>query len=508
MRLDSDRKRVWRPYLHTAGVAILLALLAIWNGYPLLYEDTEAYISRPAALLGSEGPAWLASEWSERSGAAQQSGENLVPGGGESTAAGEGNSSWLAGRSVYWGTLAYLLVLSFGVWGVLALNALCSALVICLLWFRVLRQMSALRLYVVAAALAAFSYVGVFTALMMPDILAAVLIVGMSMLVAAWKQLRRLDRAILVMLCIFAALSHDSILLIAAVMAGIGLIARILAVFPKGIETNGQVAAVFFPVVGGVLGLLVFNWVAIAETGQPPLRYPFLSAHLTSLESGQRHLRNACPEADYALCAYRNRLPVRWTTFIFSQSPETGVFATASPDTKRKLADEQYRFAMGVAVDQPVLMAVELAGEAVHQLSTFDLDDLRQSAKRRYFEANFPSSVFAEAQRSHIWAHPSVLDRFATIQTITAALSLAAMIILAVLRAFGWVSMPANFWSIALLILVGVVANAAICGILVSPWGRFQARVVWLVTLLGMTAIATARVSKPQVYCGEASYAN
>jgi hypothetical protein len=62
----------------------------------------------------------------------------------------------------------------------------------------------------------------------------------------------------------------------------------------------------------------------------------------------------------------------------------------------------------------------------------------------------------------------------------------------------GWVSAPAKFWSIALLILGGIIINAAVCGILASPWGRFQARVVWLITLLGVTVLATMRIPRMQ----------
>jgi hypothetical protein len=487
---NTDRASFWRPYVHALGAALLLMLVSIWNGYPLLYEDTEAYVGRPATALSLKGPSWLASEWA--------SPEQTSPTGGAPTASSpsaggeETNDGWLAGRSVYWGTLAYLVIVGFGVWGIVALNALSTGLVIAFFWFRALRQ-STFRFYLVVAVVAACSYASLFVALLMPDILAALLIAGMALLIVTWRELRVADRLVLLLLCVLAAISHDSIMLIAVGIVGVALLNRAFSGAAGWLKSWGQAAAISAPIVAGVLALLLFNLMAVAQTGQAPMRYPFLSAHLTSLESGQRHLEKKCPEAGYALCSYQDRLPAVWTDFIFSRSEETGIFGPAPPDRRRELSDEQYRFAINVAADQPALLTFELVRETIVQLLTFDLYDLRQSAKQGFFERNFPTSVVAQAERSKLWTDPGTFKPFEYLQTITAVLGLAAIIIFGVLRAMGLVSAPKHFWSIMLLILAGVIVNAAVCGILASPWGRFQARVVWLITLLGVTVLAIAR---------------
>ena len=48
-----------------------------------------------------------------------------------------------------------------------------------------------------------------------------------------------------------------------------------------------------------------------------------------------------------------------------------------------------------------------------------------------------------------------------------------------------------GFWEFAGLVLVGVVLNAAVCGMLSGPEDRYQARVVWLVPLLALIASST-----------------
>jgi hypothetical protein len=490
-----DRGRFWAPYIHALVGAFLLAMVAIWNGYPLLYEDTEAYISRPATALASHGPSWLASDWTsaERVAHSDSSQKISSPSGAEE----EQDDGWVAGRSVYWGMLAYMLILVFGVWGIVALNALSAALVLALFWFRALGQ-SALRFYFTVAVLATCSYAPLFVALLMPDILAAVAIAAMALLIATWTELRVLDRWALLFLCGLGAVSHDSIILIAAGLAALAALNRIFSGPAGWLKSWRQAAAIFTPIFAGLLALVLFNWMAVIQTGQPPLRYPFLSAHLSSLESGQRHLQEACPESGYALCYYQDRLPVPWTDFIFSRSDEAGIFATAAHERKRQLSDEQYEFAIAVAVDQPALLSAELVDETLVQLLSFDLNDLRQSGKQKYFERNFPASILDKAKRSEMWNGTKWLQHFEYLQSFTALLGLAALILAGGLRMMGWVSAPAKFWSIALLILGGIIINAAVCGILASPWGRFQARVVWLITLLGVTVLATMRIPRMQ----------
>ncbi len=485
-----DRASVWVPYIHAVMAAFILAMVAVWSGYPLLYEDTEAYVSRPATALTLKGPSWLASDWANSEQLAPSTGPQVIssPSAGEE----ETNNGWLAGRSVYWGTLVYLLIIGFGVWGIVALNAISVGLVLALLWFRALQQ-SALRFYLVVVVVATCSYAPLFVALLMPDILAPVAIGAMALLIVTWNELRVADRLVLLLLCVLAAVSHDSIVLITAGLVAIAVLDRVFSGAAGWLKGWGQASAISTPVAAGFLALVLFNWMAVTQTGQAPLRYPFLSAHLSSLESGQRHLQKACPERGYALCYYQDRLPVPWTDFIFSREEETGIFATASQERRRQLSGEQYRFATNVAVDQPALLSTELVEATLVQLLTFNLDDLRQSGKQTFFERNFPASVVARAKRSELWNGTNTFKAFEYLQAITALLGLAALVLAGGLRARGLVSAPANFWSIALLILGGILVNAAVCGILASPWGRFQARVVWLITLVGVIALATIR---------------
>ena len=51
-------------------------------------------------------------------------------------------------------------------------------------------------------------------------------------------------------------------------------------------------------------------------------------------------------------------------------------------------------------------------------------------------------------------------------------------------------------WTFTGIVLMGVLANAIICGALASPYDRFQARVIWLVPLVAL-AVAPRRPAQP-----------
>jgi hypothetical protein len=50
-----------------------------------------------------------------------------------------------------------------------------------------------------------------------------------------------------------------------------------------------------------------------------------------------------------------------------------------------------------------------------------------------------------------------------------------------------------RFIQAGAVVLLGILANALICGVLASPYDRFQARVIWLLPLMAAAGFALRR---------------
>lgn len=457
---------------HVVVVALLLAAFAIWNGFPLLYEDTDAYIGRLARAMGV-GPDWLTRPVATAAG-----------GGAAAAPPAATGQQWLAGRSVYWGLAAYAATLIAGYWGVVALNAVCAALAAALLWFRGLGQARAWPLYLVVATLCLASAVGPFVALLTPDILAGPLVLSMALLTSRWRELGRTELCLLVALAMFAAVSHDSLMILSGLLAILGsaLGWRLVG----GTRRWWLIAALAAPPLAGLFATLLFGAAATVATGEPPLRFPFLSARLASTPAGLDYLARACPSAGWALCPYRKRLPVSWTTFLFDT--RAGVFPVASLAERRRMSGEQYRFAFALAADAPLQVSARLGADVVAQLITTDLEDLRQAEKAGDFRQLLPVELLDRMRKTQVWQDSTVLDRLHEREVVLSVSS--AFFLLACLlfrRRLGL--RESDVWLIVM-VLAGVLLNALICGVLTSPWGRFQARLSWCLPLLALLLLA------------------
>jgi hypothetical protein len=92
-----------------------------------------------------------------------------------------------------------------------------------------------------------------------------------------------------------------------------------------------------------------------------------------------------------------------------------------------------------------------------------------------------------------MWLYPGPLNTIDRLQWPGLAISLAAAAAAALrARALG---RPVQGKDLLFWILAGVVFNALVCGMLVSPWARFQARIIWLV-VFGAAVFAVTNFSR------------
>ena len=162
-----------------------------------------------------------------------------------------------------------------------------------------------------------------------------------------------------------------------------------------------------------------------------------------------------------------------------------GVFQTVSAGQRRMLSDQDARFAASVAAAYPASQAMASLRNAVLQTVDVDLSDFDyKPSLRAGFAQTLPSGAYAAQQQTRAFNEGWPIGALSLLQAAVAIAALALIGVYAVRPMRGSVAIePSAALTLAILILVGVLANGVECGALSTLYGRYQARVVWLLPL-------------------------
>lgn len=478
--------------LEVAVAAVMLCLPALWNGLPFFYPDTPTYLrgaERVAERLGerlTEGPSPQT-----ESRAAQ---ENTPP----ATASGtRGLSSLqdqvvLAGRSVYYGGLLHASERAGSLWLAVVAQGLCVAAVLHLLMVRLWRIRTAAFL-ASTAGLALATPLAVYAGLLMPDVFAGLAILAVATLSVYWRQLVWTERGLLVAVLLFGLLAHASHVAVTAVLLLLALGLRRWNARWQGLSAPA-LSLTGACVVIAIAAEWAFAFGVHKAVGQPPLRLPFVSAHLIEMGPGTDFLRARCPETDYALCAYRENYPTAWDAFLFSTDPAQGTFALADAASKRRIVAQQWQFVGDVIAFDPVGVLRGWGADLLRQLVSFRVDVWSFGPRQlAMYEGRVPPQTFAAMQASR-GLHEPAYNRALTAATYasTGASLLLALWWMLRRRAGAPARVPQRLEQVATLVIAGVAANALVCVTAASWLDRFQSRVIWLLPFLALSVLALA----------------
>jgi hypothetical protein len=489
------------PYLYGALIASLLCAFALWDGFPLITQDTPAYISRPASVLATKAPA-LAGPWADPGKTAKQA---KAP--GPAAVAAQGPAGFderiMASRSIYYGLILFVFDAIGGLWAATAFQAFVAGACIGLLVWRGLGWRSPWAILGLGAGLALGTGASLFAGLMMPDLLAATTILAITVLAAFWDRLGRADRAILVLCAIAGVVSHDSTLLIAAgLTACIALGWLVWRKAAVGKRFGPAALAGMVIVLAGVGTQIAFTKAAVAFSGYPPARLPYFTAHLGNTPAGAAFIQADCRRsARWAVCPYADDLPRDWNAFLFAPGPG---FGGSSSVEKLAISEDDIPLTIAFAKARP-LDALGLAlRETGRQLVMFGLYDVEPRDMAPSGFQGVPAKVAASVQATRLWTDPRPLAAFSW---ATIGVAIASLIAIAAALATGWRKLAASrLRTTAALVVIGLVGNAAICGILASPYNRFQARVMWLIPMLAICLLVTlwmqgrSRTAAPETF--------
>jgi len=489
----------YKRQLQNIAAVVALALLLLWpayvNGEPFYMTDTSSY------LRGADAAAhWLTGHrtiWTDelfqrfpRSGGAV----NMNSPRSETPVV-------LAGRSVYYGILLYMAQFVGNFWAAVVLQALlvATSIAITISVFRhrqngdVNRAPAAASILVIGALLAAFTPVAYFADFLMPDIFGALGLLAFAHLAFLWKENNRASRAFWFLLLLSAMLFHTANIVLTAVLTAVGALCAVLKVGPAGMKFRAIAAALLLAAAGQAL----FSWSVKHATGAPPIRPPFVAARIIDDGPGYDYLREHCPQADLIFCrsaSFRTRIS---DSLLWSPDPRLGIFQALSPSEQRLASEQQTRFVLDVLRDRPFPLMKSSLRAVFRQAAHLDLTGFNYTPQNiDYFDHKLPPPFIDHARSSRAFKGTMPV-RFAEVATATA--------VLASLLVIFWVLIddirrsrtpsPKHAWVIAL--LLGVLLNAAVCGALSTPKGRYQMRLIWVLPFAALLIVPRReRVSK------------
>jgi hypothetical protein len=483
-------------------VVILSALVFLWpavvNGGPFLFSDSVQYTRGPDGALGKVFGAAAKSAWSPPrptyAGVAQSSAEDAALA-----------STPRAGRSIYYGVLANLGARIGGeFWLTLFLQALAGVYTIDLMcramgWTR-------LRTYGLAvAAGAVLTPYAVYACFIMPDVFAAVMVAAAAALAAGAERLTRTDLVLATALIAYSTATHTSHLaVLAAIIAAAGLLWLIRSKAGAGRRSAALLAGAGVVCLAAAIGAGAAYDLAVKKAfKQDPIKIPFLSARMASDPfPGEAWLKRRCPQAGFVVCKFASRLPMSSNDFIWSADPVRSVFTTASAQDQIGLGKEQTRFFLAVTQEEPLQVARAFAAAWIDQLDDFSLEGMNVVDEQRIYidplvAERFRPKWHRTLAYRQLWPTDPLTLALAALQLLSVTLILGVAVKAGLRRGADPQTAEAGLLSAALVVVAGVLANAAACGGFSGVFGRYEARVVAPLILTGGFALALLVGDRP-----------
>jgi len=460
-----------------AFVVLVVAFIwpALYNGQPFFFPDTTTYIR--GADAGIQAAFGHKSAWS------------LPPDAPKSVSSID-DKTVLTGRSPYYGALLYLGDLTGGFWLTVIVQA-CAVLGAIGLALRAARVPMWPHGRIISACIAVATTAPFFSSLLMPDVFAGVAILTAAVLLSVRQRLPLRDYLLSLVLLVAATAFHDSHVLILLVLLGA---AAAYAVLMRSRANWIGLSIILLALVIGILAQSAFFAAVRHVVGAAPLRPPFLMARTIEDGPGYRYIRATCPANGFKVCEFADRLPMMADDFLW-KSGSDGVFVGAPPEARRELSNEQMRFLLAVIRYDPWGQLSASLKDAAMQLTELGLTEFQYTDfEKKSFAGKIPGAHLTTLQASAAYRGTMplrYLNAWLLGSVVIAGLVVAAALLRRVPRA------PADSPVVPIIIwtVIGILVNAAVCGVFSGPHDRYSARVAWLLPFAALL-IAEALLSK------------
>jgi len=470
------------PSPFVAAVVILLgALLLLWptilNRQPFFLSDTTSYIrGADAAVYKAFG---VRTDWTERFfdryGTGQQ--ERNAAAAAQAPAEGTGRPITLSGRSIYYGALLYTADRLGGLWLAAVLQALLASLCLYLTLVRFIhgRRDAAGPFLLLTAALSAGSSLAYFTGYLTPDLFSGLGILAAAHLLCRGPPLTAGQKTFWFVVLCWSALAHGSNILILLVV----VVALLLATFTLRMPDRRAIALIVCAIAVGIAGELLFSGAVRAISGDAPVRPPFLSARLIADGPGLAYLERTCPRSGFELCRHVDGMSGSSDAILWGQKGTRGVFSAVGNDERRRLGNEDLRFALAVLADRPVDVIGSSTRSVLAQAGKWRLREFNNvPGQSSELLAKLPPRVAGELAGSLAYRQTMPV-RGVEMLSLVATLAGLALLLWALLRR----STDPELRLFLAVLLLGIAADIAVCGAISTPHDRYSMRVLWLIPM-------------------------
>ncbi|MCB2093977.1 MAG: hypothetical protein H6901_09005 [Rhodobacteraceae bacterium] len=477
---------------------VVLAVLAclsvlIINGRPLFYFDTIGYISQGHTALRQLG--WKSESPLEGRPEAvvEESVGSPSPGLTEIDADNTVDGSRSTVYALLSGALAQLGILE----GLIALNVLAVFLAV---WMPMrvaarhwpngppVAQMVAIPILVAATGSLPF-----YIAFLMPDTFAPVLLLVLATLTVFARHMRAWEIVFSICLGSLAITSHLSHLAIAVVM----LPAAALVSLVMSRRRWWLPPAMILVILGiGFAEQSMLRSAAKAISNSSVVVKPYITARLIQDGPGFQYLRTHCPDDSIPTCKlYRTLMlssdPYRLTAshIVFETSARLGSFRLMTPEDQKQVADNQIGFFFRVLANDPMGTTLAFLKNTFTQAGWVSVDMTLQTdnmIEQHRGVGGLISGPFAHGRLT------KDVDWLKVVTPVQQAVYLASLAVILILLVFGR-NVPREIKALSVMLILGILANALVCGGISQPATRYGARVIWLLPLAATIMVMFTR---------------
>ncbi len=427
-------------YLLVASV--LLSWVALLNGSPLVFSDTVTYAT--AAFQGE------------------------VPG----------------MFSIFYSIFILPLHLGVTFWPVVFVQGAILAHLLYLTARTVSRdRIGKLDMLLILAALAAFSSLPWVSGQLLPDVFASVVLLGIFLLGFEDNALSRAQLIYVGALTTLAIATHLSYV---PIVGGLILLCVALRLFLRRPHIGRWIAQLVLPLVLALCSMFAVNLLSSHQLVLARNSNVFLLAKWIDEGPALSYLKEACPDAGYALCGHLEELQgkkdyeLKWA----EDSPfgKIGTFDELEPEARK--------IVRATLANHPYEILHHGLANAWLQLSRFQAgvgltpEFARMVAKHLgYLYGAEVGRRFAESKQGR-GQLPIVEFRY--VHLIGLAIGVGLCLWVLVMR---WDILTRQLYVLYAFVFAGTVWSAFVTGALSAPFDRYLARVIWLVCFVGLVGL-------------------
>lgn len=330
--------------------------------------------------------------------------------------------------------------------------------------------------------LAVFSSLPWLTGQILPDVFTPVVLLGFFLLSICPDRLERWELPYVAVLTSAAITFHLSHVPLAAGLVILCLVLKPLfgPPHPRGAK---WLALVVSPLLVAAPLMLAVNWAATRQLSLARDSDVFMLAKLINDGPALSYLTTACPDADYALCAYlddlrgRSHDELKWA----GDSPFRKI---GSPD---QLQPEAHAIVRATLAAYPAEILARSLADAGRQLLKFQAGDGLSPDFARMVARHLETFFGPETARSLVESRQGKgllpIDTARRLHVVGLVFGIGFCLLSGLaLRDL----LPKRVIALYVFLALGIVGNALVTGGLSGPYDRYLARVIWLLCFAGL----------------------